>query len=328
MIGKYTAIELRPNFENPGEDIRLHTILTDLFQRAKDNLVLAEVEKEFICTFLKTAEGDVPPFDVSAVCASFNFKYLYLTYGYDLTGGSKYYKPYGLEVKEIPIHEAIAELDYLRDEAKDWEKKLADKANADALMLETIREYEFELKQVQENSPEFKSKFQFGGYRKYQHDLFATQLQNKFVYLTAKEVFESFNNQQLTLTLNGKSIVINEFSIVHITNRHFAETIKRYPSKKSFHNENFHPKLLNTQLQTIFQQIEQVGGLNAASVKELHFQYRGDIYKVYTTDRANYTGNIFLSTFFVVNDPAMLTRLGDDYNLIGINGELSVFQPK
>lgn len=328
MIGKYTSSDLKPNWENPGEDLRLHNILTDLFQRATYGETLSEVEKDFICGFLRTAEGDVPPFNVADVCSSFNFKFTYLTYARDLTGGSPYFKPYRGEIQQIPIPEAADELKYLNGEADQWQTLLDDKANADKLMLEAIREYEFEIKNVQDQSPEFQSKFAFGGANKYRHDVFATQLQNKFVYLAAKEVFETFDNQELILILNGKQIIINEFSIVHITNRHFAQTVKRYQTKKSFHNENFHPKLLNKQLQEIFQQIEQAGGLNAPTVKEIHFQFKGDIYKIYTTDRNNYNGNIFLSTFFVVEDPTLLQRLGTDFDLVTISNELAVYQPK
>ena len=328
MIGKYTSSELKPNWENAGEDLRLHNILTDLFQRATDGIVLSEVEKDFICGFLRTAEGDVPPFNVGEICASFNFKFAYLTYAGDLTGGSPYFKPYRGEIKQIPILEAASELNYLKAEADQWQSILGDKTNADKLVLEAIREYEFEIKNVQDQSPEFQTKFAFGGANRYKHDVFATQLQNKFIYLTAKEIFETFDNQELILTLNGKQIIINEFSIVHITNRHFAQTVKRYKTKKSFHNENFHPKLLNKQLQEIFQQIEQTGGLNAPIVREIHFQFKGDVYKIYTTDRNNYNGNIFLSTFFVVEDPTLLQRLGTDFDRVTINNELSVYQPK
>lgn len=328
MLGKYTSEQLKPNWKTPHEDLRLHTILTDLFERCSNGIFISEVEKEFICMFLKTAEGDVPPFNTAEICASFKFKYLYLIYSRDLTGGSAYFKPYGTETKQIPVNEAQEELEMLGVEGEDWGKKLAQIANTDTLMIAARHEYEFELNQVNQQSSEFQSNFQFGGRRKYEHDVLATRLRNKFIYLTAKEVFENFDNQQLTLILNGKQIIINEQSVIHITNRHFAEAVKRFRSKRSFHNENFHPKLLNKQLQIIFQQFEQAGGLNSTYLNEINFKYKGDIYRIYTNDGKNNRGDITISTFFILEDPKQLQRLSNDFTLIQINADLSIYQPK
>ncbi|MES2063548.1 MAG: hypothetical protein V4456_16595 [Bacteroidota bacterium] len=328
MIGKYRPEQLTTNFNAPGEEKRLHDILVDLFQITSKGEFISEAEKQFICMFLKNAQGDVPPFNMAEICASFNFKYLYLIYSWDLTGGSPYFKPYGLETKQIPIPEAQAELEILRVQGEEWGKKLSEKQNVDALMAAVIHEYEFEMEQVNQQSAEFQSNFRFGGSNKYKYEVMATRLRNKFIYYTAKEVFESFDNQQLVLTLNGKQIVINEQTIVHITNRHFAESVKKFKSAKSFHNENFHPKLLNKQLQVIFQDLENAGGLNAALVREINFHYKGETYRVYTNDKKNKTDAIVLTTFFIIEDPKQLLKLANEFDLLQINADLSLFQPR
>ncbi|MNK03963.1 hypothetical protein D3C87_218170 [compost metagenome] len=330
MIGKYTQQELEPNWTHEeSEHPRLHKILTDLFQRATDGEMLSEIEKDFICTFYKTAQGDFPPFNIALICAHYNFKFKYFIYFRDLTGGSAYYRPFGTDIKQISIDEANSDLLYLEREASNWEQKLTDKGTTDKLMLEVIREYEYEIKLVQAGSSEYQSNFQFGGRRIYDFKKFATVLQSKFIYLTAKEVFETFDPVNLNLTLNGKQIIVNEFSIVHITNRHFAKTVKAHPTTKSFHNESFHPKLLNNQLRAIFTQIENHGGIkNITSLKEIHFKYQDDVYKVYTTDNPKNQNNIFLSTFFILEDPNQLQKLANDYDIVNVSADLAFYQPK
>jgi len=327
MVGLYTSEELKTNFQNEGEQERVQGILNNLFQRAAAGIVLSEYEKEFVCMFLKIATGDAPPFDVAQVCASFNFITAYLIYGMDLTGGSKYYRPSGFEIIEISIEEAQANLQYLADEAVQWQAKLYDKSDKDALITAARHEYEFELKHVQKNSAEYKSKFQFGGTHIYKYAVMSTLLHNKFIYLTAKTVFENFDDQDLTLILNGKNIIISESSLIHIVSRHYAEGVKKYRSKKSFHTGDFYPKIINKKLKEIFQMIEQAGGLKADTVTELNFQYKGSIYRVYTSDRPDTTGDIFLSTFFIVEDPNILQRLANEYDLIQIDNDLAVYQP-
>ncbi|MBB5638914.1 hypothetical protein HDE68_004852 [Pedobacter cryoconitis] len=330
MIGKYTQQELKPDWTHEeAEHLRLQNILTDLLQRTADVEILSEIEKDFICSFLKTAQGDLPPFDVATVCAHYNFKFTYLIYFRDLTGGSAYYRPFGTEIRQIGIDEATSSLLHLKNEASNWEQKLADKSTKDKLVLEIIREYEYEIDQVQKGSSEYQSNFQFGGRRIYDAKKMSTVLQNKFIYLSAKEVFETFNVADLTFTLNGKQIVINEFSIVHITNRHFAEMVKAHPTTKSFHNESFHPKLLNKQLRAIFTQIENLGGIKKlTSLREIYFKYQNEVYKVYTTDRPNNKGEIFLSTFFILEDQNQLQKLTKDYDLINVSADLDFYQPK
>jgi len=328
IIGKYTPEELAINFNQNGEDLRLHNLLVDLSDRAAAGEVLSEIEKEFICIFLKTAQGSTPPFNTSEICSTFNFKYKYYTYGNDLSGGSAYEKPYGTELKQVPIAEATKELKDLKDLALAWEAVMMDKANADRLVLEAIKEYEFDLKKVQKASAEFQSNFTFGGRNRYEYDVQATLLNNKFVYLTAKEVFENFDANNLEFSLNGKRVIINEFSIIHITNRHFGQMLKRHKSLKSFHGVNFHPKFMNLKLVDIFGQIEQSGGLNAATIKEVNFTFNGVIYRIYTTDRPGHIGDVYLSTFFPLEDPAQIAILNSDFNLMKINNELQVYQPK
>jgi len=326
MIGKYSSDELDVKPRSEQDVSKLTAIFKDLEERVLTGVDLSEVEKEALCRYYR-ATSNRPPFNTADLCASSNFKLLYLTYFRDLTGGSVYYKPNKLQAREVPSEEAMADISYLRYQADLWGDRLKDMANADELMRQVIREYEFEIKMVNEQSAEFQAGFSYGGQRKYDQEIMEIRLHNKFIYYTAKEVFENFDNQQLVLTLNNKPIIINEFSVVHITNRHFAELAKKYKSGKSFHNENFHPKLLSKQLKDIFEQIENAGGLKALIVKEIHFKFKGDIYKIYTTDRLNYKGDIYLSTFFIVDDKSLLQKLAKDFNLVKVNDEISVYQP-
>lgn len=330
MVGKYNASALITDFTNPNEHQRVQTILQDLYDRSSNGLPTSESEKAFICGFLKTAEriGPLPDFDMTVTCSSFHFKHLFYIYYHDLTGGSQYIKPYGLELDIIPQEEAAIELAELKLAATDWGIILGDTTTADPLILAGIKEFKFELKNLQSQSAEYQSKFMFGGRNKYTYDVMSTVLVNKFIYLTTKEIIEDLDSSDLILTLNGKQIRITEHSIFHIVNRHFGAVMKRYPSKKSFHNANFHPRLLNSQLKEIFDKIEAGGGLKAANLKEIYFQHQGETYKIYTNDGQNLQGAIQLSTYFPLTDPKQLQLLSQNFDLVKIDDEVNIYQPK
>lgn len=329
MIGKYNASTLKTDFDQPNEHRRVQSILQDLYDRSVQGEAMSESEKAFICGFIKTAEGQhLPDFNEADICSSFHFKHLFYIYYHDLTGGSQYIKPYGLELRVIPISEVAEELEELKSAAADWEAVLTNTATADRLVIAAIKEFNFELKTLQQASPEYQSKFMFGGRNKYSYDLMATVLVNRFIYLTTKEIIEDIETNDLILVLNGKQILITEHSIFHIVNRHFGAVMKRYKSKKSFHKENFHPRLLNNQLRKIFDKIEASGGLKAASLKEIYFKYSEETYKIYTNDSSNQKDDIHLSTFFPLTDPDQLLIIIENFDLVQIDGQVSIYQPK
>jgi hypothetical protein len=322
---KLTSDDLHINFDNPVEYERHLLAEQIIFNKAKDNEKLTEVEKDLLCRSLQYSIGDQPPFDLANICENYNFKFLYLVYFGDLTGGSIYFKPGIPEYVAVPINEAQMELAYLKDAATDWQKVL-DKADIqDELLIQIKKEADFAIVGLK-NSPEFASGIAFGGSNRFRYKTMSIYLHSKFIYLLAKEIFESFESKDLILKVDNKDIIINEYSIVHVVSRHYAKIIKQYETGKSFHNKDFQPRLLSKKLSNIFDLINNAGGFNQPTLQNINFVYNQIAYRIYTTDTLKNTAPIKLSTFFPVDDINILDDLKANYTLVTINDALSFYR--
>lgn len=320
---KLTSDDLHIDFNNPIEFKKYEEAKEIVFDKAKNALNLTEVEKELLCRGLKYANPANIPFDLKSICENHNFKFHYLVYMWDLTGGSKYVKPFKTEKVKVPIPEAQADLQNLMLQADAWQNILGQSNLQDELLIQSKREADFSMNGVKAD-PSYIS----GGGNRRAYMTRTSYLHSKFIYLLAKEVFESFDSQEFILEMDGKQIIINEFSIIHIVSRHYAEIMKQYKSGKSFHNENFNPKLLNKELKYIFDKIDQAGGLNQVTVREINFVFKGTTYRIYTTDSKKNNDPIFVSTFFPVSDQKILDSLANTHDLITIDNDISYYKAK
>lgn len=253
---KLTSEDLHIDFNNQKEVEKYDKAQNIIFEKAVQKRNLTEIEKEFLCRGLKYADPTNLPFDLGLICTNHDFKFLHLVYMWDLTGGSKYVKPFKLEMIEVPIPEAQADLQNLMTQADDWQNMLNQGNLQDELLIQSKRESDYAMKALK-----FDPLFVSGGGNKRRHMIRVTYLHSKFIYLLAKEIFESFDSLEFILELDGKQLVLNEYSIIHIVSRHYAEMMKQYKSGKSFHNENFNPRLLNKELKSIIDKINKQEGL-------------------------------------------------------------------
>lgn len=319
---KLTFENLHINYDDPIEYQKILIASETIFNKAKNNESLTEVEKEILCRQLQYSHGSQPPFDVAAVCANYNFKFLYLVYFKDLTGGSVYLKPGNIQV---PVSVAQTELAYLKDAANIWQNLINQPGVSHELIVQSKKEADFAIEGLKK-SPDFANGIAFGGSNRFQYKKMAIYLHSKFIYLLAKEIFESFDPNDLRLNIDGKVIVINEYSIIHIVSRHYAEIIKQYDTGKSYHKIEFQPRILNKKLKEIFNLIDIAGGLNQHYLNSINFMYKGQIYRAYTTDSKNNTDTIKLSTFFPVDNLVILEELKNKYHLVNINSDLSFYR--
>jgi hypothetical protein len=142
-----------------------------------------------------------------------------------------------------------------------------------------------------------------------------------------------FDKKEFLISLNGKVIEINEFSIIHILSRHFAQTTKPL-NQKSFHIEDIVPRYLNKQLKNIFDDIDSSNSLNDKAINKIAFQYKNIDYMIWINERTKQIpgkGNIQfnrLETFYPVVDKADIEDLKENYTLEIINEELKVYVNK
>ncbi|SJN38481.1 hypothetical protein FM120_11280 [Sphingobacterium faecium PCAi_F2.5] len=330
MKGKYNLDKFNQNADETEVLFieRVNLMFQNIEERIDKDEEVSEGEIFQLCSYVYVSDRNVSE-KVYNKCNNFLFRKMYLTYFFDLSGGSKYFKPLGLKLVEIPIEIAQSELKYLSEDALQWESFLS-KTQTDALVIEAKREYDFELKQFKKECPEYKNKFIFGGRRIYEEGKKQILLQNKYIYLSCKELLENYKAEDLKMNLNNREIVMNEFSFFHIYNRHFGESSKPYRSKKSFHIESadFHPNYLNIQLKDVFHDIDRSGYLSRNNLKEIFFKIYTEnnviLYKIYTTSN-DFVSNILISTFFPIEDINVLNDIDNRLNYVRINEGLGVY---
>ncbi|SEB21966.1 hypothetical protein [Pedobacter hartonius] len=330
---KYKPAELTLRDDSEKEQQRTRTIFEDLRLLAKDNKQLSEHEKNFLCTGIKLSAVDDDSIDNYLACDNFKFKFLYLIYFHDLTGGGRYSMPSKLEMIEVPLILRQQQLQYLNDKSTEWLAIINTLNHTEELLNQVSFEARNELKWL-DSQEEFKNGFMFGGRNRYNAKRKAILLQSKYIHCIAKEIFETAPVEEFILAINGENLEFNEFSLVHILNRHYAEMVKQYSVGKSFHTEDFYPRMLHTQLADIFKEVDNSGVLKNADLKRIAFKFSGSDYIVYTelkTKQVKGVGNVQfrrIQTFYPVNEKAVVDELRSDYVLIQLNNDLAVYTKK
>ena len=101
------------------------------------------------------------------------------------------------------------------------------------------------------NLPEVVNGFYRKGSWKYRFKKRGLLLQSRFIYCIALEIFEALEPGDLILEINGIQIEFNEYSLIHILNRHYAKITKQYETGKTFHNTDFKPRILSVPQQEL-----------------------------------------------------------------------------
>jgi len=329
---KYKLSELIEVFDNPSNfgSKKPQEVFTNLEERAKTKKDLSVIEANYYCQLidlLKPIDPNTAPINVEdrEVCKNYHFRKLYLQYYDNLNGG----KPaYDYKNDLIPIEQKQKDLQYLELFANEWEKVLSRNNYSEELLNYVVKETNWEIKGLK-NLPEVKNKV--WNYNLYKAKLKAIILHSKYIYITAKEIFESLDNDTFFISLNNHEIEFNTYSLIHIFSRHLARGVKQYDLNKSYLTSNFNHRYLPTQLKYILELIDESGVYVNQSINFIPIRYKGIIYSIWTQEvqkSIKGKGNIKyirMETLYPTEVSRELQKLASDYKEVKINNNVGVF---
>lgn len=325
--------ELRFKNDSEAEQLRTRKIFEVLKAKAINKEVLTEHEKEFFCMAVKISQIDDGVWEDYTCCDNYKFKFLYLTYLNDLTGGSAYYKVKGIDIYKVEPIEAQADLNYLYGKSDEWNLTIQKTNHSQQMLQQISTETRTELKNLS-NLQEVLSGYWRKGSFVYIFKERAILLHSKYIYCIALEIFETLKPADLILEINAIQIEFNEYSLIHILNRHYAQITKQYDTRKTFHNEDFKPRILSIQLKEILKDIDSSKLLQGKPIDKIGFQQNGTDYLIWTNEKVKSVkgqGNVEyrrLDTFYPVSDEAEKNKLIATCELKRISNTLSVYVPK
>jgi len=328
MPYKIDDLSIRNNSKE--EQIRTRAIFEDLKSKAIDGDDLTEHEKDFFCQCVKLSQLDDGKIEDYDCCSNYKFKQTYLSYFQNLTGFGIYQKVRGTEIYNPERKEIDNDINYLKNVAYNWSSIISKTNYSQQLLQHISKETRNDLKDIEKSKGILlfrrdKEKYVLNKQR--------TLLRSRYIYCMALQIFEIFDKKEFVLQLNGNDIEINEFSIIHIINRHYSELTKANPTK-SFHNEDFEPQYLNKQLGEIFKTIEGSGKFRDCSINKIAFKFKGIDYQIWINEREKQMkgkGNVKfnrLETFYPITEMAELLKLSTDFEFSKINDDLGVYIEK
>lgn len=325
MKHTFPISELDFNGDTPAEQIRTRTIFEALRTKARRNEYLSEHEKEFFCQGLVLSLHNDGQLEDYTCCDNRKFKFLYLVHYHDLSGTSPVYKPNKLLLKETEIsnEEKQEDLEYLYAKSDEWKEVINKLNHSDLLLQEVSKETRTELSNNLSQQSAFTVK-------EIEQQIL---LKSKYLYCIALKFFEKISREDLILEFNGQKIEINEYSIIHILNRHFAAKTIYYDTKKSFHNEDFEPEILNKQLREILHQIDISKTYEGLSLDKIAFQFKETDYQIWTGIKKKHAqGKEMefrrLNTFYPIIDVNEKGKLNQSHQTFKINEDIQVYIPK
>ena len=265
----YKREELDLKDDSPEEQQRTREIFEKLKEKAIKGEKLSEHEKDFFCLGVKLSQLDDGRMEDYDCCANYKFKIIYLAYFHDLSGLGTYQKVKGTALYSPERQEIENDIAYLTRVESEWRKIVITTNHSSELLQQISKETRQDLSELEKT----KGKLLFRRDRiRHIIDRRKIILQSKYIYCMALQIFEMFDEKEFILNINEEEIEINEFSIIHILNRHFAQTTKPDPTK-SFHIEDFEPKYLNKQLKDIFEDIDKSELLKGKTTNKIAFRY-------------------------------------------------------
>jgi hypothetical protein len=315
----------------PEEHERLRAIFDDLVTRGKVGKKLSMIEQEFVfhgITFFNENPNNFPFVEDA------RFRSHYLTYSFDLSGGSKYWTARGGQYIQIPPIERDNDLNYLLTEAERWKGKVDPKCQyPEGLMKEVAKEAREDRKSL-DKYHNIAGRPELVGTYFYENLTSGLYLRAGANYVFGKKYWEETAPANLSFTFCGEVIEFTEYSMIHILNRHFAERTKQYPSGKDYHTEDIIPWAMPKQVKEIMTQINASGLLKKQHKTEVNLKYKGEIYQFWADyqDRfvKGHKGPIQykrVQSFYRATDSGVLAKLKSGYKEVSLSTDLSVFVP-
>ncbi len=326
----YSIEELDLRNDSEEEQIRTREIFENIKKRCQDGESVSEHEKDFFGLGVKLSLKDDGKIEDYSCCDNYKFKMIYLSYFHDLSGRGKYEKVRGKTIYDVGEKEKNRDISYLSQVANSWQNVINTTNHSNELLKHISKETREELKEVEKN----KGMLIFRRDKeRYQLNKKRILLQSKYIYCTALLIFEMFDNKDFILNLNSQDIEINEYSIIHILNRHFSEITKQN-FNKSYHGEDFKPKYLNKQLKEIITIIDESKVLDGKDINNVNFRYKEKDYAIWINKRTKQEkgkGNIEynrLETFYPIEDKEEIKKISDNFNYHQINDDIGVYVKK
>lgn len=326
----YSIEELDLKNDSEEEQVRTREIFENIKGRCNKGEPVSEHEKDFFGLGVKLSLKNDGKIDDYPCCDNYKFKMIYLSYYHDLSGNGYYEKVKGKTIYKVEEREKRLDISYLSQVANSWQNAINITNHSDELLKQISKETREELKEVERN----KGMLIFRRDKKrYELKKRRILLQSKFIYCTALLIFEMFENKDFVFNVNGQDVEINEYSIIHILNRHFSEVTKQN-FDKSYHGEDIKPKYLNKQLIEIMTIIDDSKYLDNQTINTISFRYKDTDYAIWINKRIKQEkgkGNVEfnrLETFYPIKDKEELDKLKQSHNYHQINDDIGVYVKK
>jgi len=156
-------------------------------------------------------------------------------------------------------------------------------------------------------------------------------LHSKYLYLTAKAFFDEHQSDEVVAKFHSREIVINEYSLVHILNRHLAGVVKQFNTNKSFHMDREIKWFeLPYDLKSIIESLGTHPDTDISNLKFLPFKFNGILYTMWTEQKTKHQAGevipiIRLQSCYPVEDSVELKKIQHQYREVPINEKLSAF---
>lgn len=326
----YSIDELNLKDSSEEEQIRTRKIFDNIKERSINEQFISEHEKDFFCLGVKLSLLDDGKIEDYPCCDSYKFKMIYLSYFHDLSGNGEYEKVKGKTIYKVEKNECDKDITYLSQVASKWLDVINVTNHSNELLKQISKETREELKEVEKNKGMLIFRRDKEQYKLNKRRIL---LQSKYIYCTALLIFEMFDNKDFIFSINGQDIEINEYSIVHILNRHFSEITKQKPDK-SYHGKDIRPKYLNKQLKDIITIIDSSGLLKDKDIKNINFRYKGINYAIWINKRIKQVknkGNVEynrLETFYPIENQDELKKLEVESEYYQINEDIGIYIKK
>jgi hypothetical protein len=327
----YDKDELNLKNDSEEEQIRARGIFEDLRKKATEGKKILEREKDFFCTYLKLTnyedDGDINDF---VDCEDFIYRELYLTYFSSALADDEFYKADKGKIRKVEMKEQVKDFKYLQKERHKWLKVIENQKHKDQLLQMLTAETRNDLKKLKKSS----GKLYFSRQkREYELQQDKHILHSRYIYLVVKQVIENANPADFEFQFAGEQIEIDAYSLIHIINRHYAETIKG-DSNKTYHIEDFKPDEVHLMLRDILLRIDEKGLVQSADIRKIAFIYKGVTYRLWINKRKKFikgtgeTESYRLDTFYPIEDVDELKDIADNYNSVNIDAEIEVYVRK
>lgn len=156
-----------------------------------------------------------------------------------------------------------------------WKPLMERGDHSDSLMQYIAKETRTEIKELKKKSNISE------GTPLYEEKVREILLHSKFIHIKVKMAFGILRAREAVAYLNGKPIHIDEYSLVHIIFRHYAEAQKQYISDKSFFAPPISVNDLLEHLLDIIILIQNSGYYSNDSVSKIYIEYFGVQYTIY-----------------------------------------------